>query len=337
MNEQLELPGIKPLLQKNGDYKTKKINVLMLSQWYPLTMSRYFERAFQRRDDVELRTIGPYTGANIPWKGGMILPIKYAKSPYYPTYPNTNIMPWSQAKLLIGDWKPDLVITVDAGIRFDNKPDVDCPVVHVATDPHVLNYDVARSWSDKFFNMQRFYSQDNDIYLPYAFDPTVHYIETNVKKEVDCALIGMPYPTRNQLVTAMNSHGITVNYQNGPVFDEYRWENCKANIGINYSSLNDMTARVFELMAMGLTPLLNRVPDLPIFFEEGYHYLGFSSIEEAVSLVLDTPKAKQIEIANNAYNCVWKPNTNLDYNNPNYYVHSYDSRVYQILKESGIL
>jgi hypothetical protein len=290
-------------------------------------MSRYFERALQRRQDIDLRTIGPYTGATIPWMGGMQLPIKYAKSPYYPTYPVTNIFSWNQAEGLVGDWKPDLVLTVDAGIRFDKKPTTGI-VAHVATDPHVLNYDVARTISDKFFNMQKCYSKAGDIYLPYAFDPEVHRYIPEVKKEYDCALIGMPYEPRNVLVKLLRDNDITVNYQNGPVFTEYCVENNKARIGLNYSSLKDMTARVFEIMAMGLVPVINRVPDLGEFFEEGKDYVGFDSVEEALHQVRISKESMGSVIA---YRTVWTPAPS------GFPQHSYDERVQFLLKECGLI
>ena len=47
-----------------------------------------------------------------------------------------------------------------------------------------------------------------------------------------------------------------------------------------------MTARVFEIMAMKLVPVLNRLPGLDeLGFEEGQHYLGFSDMDEAVEKV----------------------------------------------------
>jgi spore maturation protein CgeB len=51
---------------------------------------------------------------------------------------------------------------------------------------------------------------------------------------------------------------------------------------MHWSSLQDLAARVFEIMGMGLCPVINRVPDLTPIFEENVHYLGFSSLEEAI-------------------------------------------------------
>jgi len=310
-------------------YSRKKI--LLLSLWYPLLISRYFWRAFQRRQDVELVTVGPYSGSWIPWSGGMNLPAKYAVPPTIQIAPALGTkLPYNLLKPKV-DFEPDLVITVDAGIHWTARPDVNCPVVHVATDPHVLNYDLPRSYSDKFFNMQRVYSKEGDIYLPYAFDPETHFkiphsLKPNPIEEYDAVLVGMAYPNRVEWVNRLRSEGISVAFENGPIFDEYRELANKAVIGLNWSSLDDMVARVFEIMAMGLVPVINRVTDLKEFFVEDVHYLGFSSMEEAVAKV-KWAKENPVEasmIANNARDLVWSQN------------HTYDQRVQTIMQEVGL-
>lgn len=308
-----------------------KIKVLLASIWYPLSISRYFERAFERREDVELRTIGPYTGNKIPWANGMTVPAKYSKSPNYitPMYPTLN---WTMCKAQMLTWKPDIIVTADAGIRWDKKPDASVPVCHIATDPHVLNYDVPRQYSDFFFNMQKCYSKPGDIYLPYAFDPTVHYVDDTLQSE-DCSLIGNTYPNRVALVNELRRLGFRVNFQLGPIFDEYRQESRKAFIGLNWSSLNDLVARVFEIMAMGLVPVINRVPDIGEFFEDGVDYFGFDTQEECIAQV---KYAKDMEVTgfrvrNNALTKMWTKSEQ------GYPQHSYDQRVYQILKTANLI
>lgn len=313
---------------------TNKIKVLLLSQWFPLSMSRYFERAFQRRDDVELVTIGPYTGQWIPWMGGMNLPVRYGKAPVV-ALP----MPWNAGSVPLVDnimrngesTKFDLVLTVDAGIHWQAKPNYGGVVAHIATDPHALNYDFQRSISDKFFNMQKVYSKDGDIYLPYAYDPTVHYVdhptelEDNPLYNVDSVLIGMPYPERVEWVRRLRESGISVIFNNGPIFDEYREQNNRAKIGLNWSSLMDMNARVFELMAMKLCPVINSVPDLKEFFIEDIDYVTFTDMNSAVAKVLWAKKNPEeaAQIAEHAFNTV-KSET-------------YDKRVETVLKECGLI
>lgn len=300
-----------------------KIKVLLLSAWYPLTMSRYFERAFRRREDVDLLTCGHYSGQFIPWQGGMNLPMKYAIPPDISvSVPPNAPVPYDLVKhQLPKGWIPDIVINVDAGQHWTTKPS-DGLVVHVATDPHCLPYDFQRTISDKFFNMQLFYSQGKDIYLPYAFDAQMCYPD-NTPKTADAVLIGMPYDNRVKWINELRSRGVTVLFENGPIFDEYRNLNNHARIGLNWSSLNDLNCRVFELMAMKLCPVINRVPDLKEFFVEGRDYIGFDNLQEAVdgvAQVMNNPDRIN-EIAGHAYETV-QP-------------HTYDQRVKQILVECG--
>ena len=57
------------------------IRVVVSGIHYPLSMMKYFITALQRREDIELFTVGPFTGTYIPWAGGMQLPAKYVKQP----------------------------------------------------------------------------------------------------------------------------------------------------------------------------------------------------------------------------------------------------------------
>lgn len=310
-----------------------KIKVLMLHIAYPLSMSRYFQGAFQRRDDVDFRDCGPYTGSWIPWMGGMTLSDKYAVPPTYvlPFPPSVGQVPYELVKVKMDDWKPDIVLTVDAGIHWSHKPN-DGVVVHVATDAHCLDYDYQRKISDIFFNMHKAYSLPSDLHFPYAFDPSVCYPMDipNPDDKKDAVLIGMPYEQRVQWVDELRKHGVSVIFENGPVFDEYRDLNNHARIGLNWSSLNDLNCRVFELMAMRLCPVINRVSDLAGLFKEDVHYLGFSSLAEGVEKVLweKSHPEDASKIAENAYNEVWK-------DAGGYPQHSYDERVNRIMKECG--
>lgn len=294
---------------------------------YPFTMANYFRRALERRNDVELFTFGPFFNQFIPWNGGMNIPMKYPNQVDLPLPPQTISPSWSFIEGQL-PWQPDLVLTVDAGFHLSTKPNA--PYAVVATDPHVLGdwYEKVRHLTDKFFNMQWAYMQGGDELLPYAFDPTCHYPVDAVSEEYDCSIIGLHYPQRDEWVKRLRALGVKVNYRIGDIYDEYREENNKAWIGLNWSSLNDVTARVFEIMAMKLVPVLNRLPALDqLGFEEGRHYLGFSIIDEAVEKVM-WAKANRDQaeaIALNAYQFVHEKDM------------TWDNRVNQILTSMGLV
>ena len=299
--------------------------VVMLSQiFYPVSIGRYFERALEQRDDVELYTIGPYTGSWIPWNGGMDLPEKYAKAPTIPLdrqVPSGMQAPKSLIEEKIG--KPiDIWISVDAGFYFSDMPaEVTCLV---QTDPHVLNYNAQRTIHDYSFCMQRCYSNPIDIYLPYAVDLTVHYPE-NLDKECDVAMIGLQYQDRTELANILRSEGVKVHYSIGESFDEYREVYNKSRVGVSWSSKDDLIARVFELMGMKLPLVTNRVPDLPEHFTEGSHYLGFDNVYDAVEKIqriLAEPE-KYTQMRDQAYEEVISK-------------HTYSHRIQQIFDTIGV-
>jgi len=333
-----------------GTFQVGKIKVLLLYIVYPFAIASYFKKALEHRDDVDLIVTGPYTANWMPWLGGMTVPMKYALSPDIPLdyHPNIREVNYEliKAKLPEG-WIPDIVLNIDANLHWKYKPS-DGYVVTVGTDPHVLNdfYDVPRAYSDKFFNMQLCYSKPNDIYLPYAYSSYDHYpmdgmqhesrvfgigdidyalmgTPTPIEKDTDAVLIGMPYENRVQWINELRQRGVSVIFENGPIFDEARALYNRGRIGLNWSSMLDTNARVFELPAMKLAPVMNVTPDIGQFLSDGIDYLGFDTLDEALESVffLKDHKEDCYKMAESAYKSIRGQ--------------TYDSRVQQILFESG--
>jgi hypothetical protein len=77
--------------------------------------------------------------------------------------------------------------------------------------------------------------------------------------------------------------GMKVIFENGAIFDEYRKLNNRAHVGLNWSSLDDLNARAFEIPMMGLYPVMNPVSDM---FMPQHHYFTrnyfFNKEDEAV-------------------------------------------------------
>lgn len=306
------------------------IKILCLSINYPLTMAKYFERAFRRRADVELTTVGSYTGNNIPWGGvGMTVPIKYAVPPdiVLPIPPNAGLISWDVISNMVDVDKFDLLLTIDAGCHYDKKPITDhACIAHIGTDPHVLSpwYELPRSYSDVFFNMQKVYSKPTDIWLPYASDNTVHY-PIEIEKKHDAILVGMPYPKRIEWCNALRTIGVDAVIDNGPIFDEYRNQACSAPVGLNWSSMDDLNARAYELPAMRRIPVMNHVTDMDeAGFIDGENCLLFNTLEEANDKVIFAINNDAAEnIAAKAYD-TFKSET-------------YDKRVQMVLERCGII
>jgi hypothetical protein len=301
------------------------IKIALVGIYYPLAMLRYFERALERRDDIELVTAGPYTGTWIPWNGGMTVLPKYDKPPTF-TLPRDFIHAGKVNPVVLTQREEfqdvDLWLEVDAGFYLDPRPKTGI-VAHVATDPHALNYDRQRQLADHFFNMQLEYSKAGDFYLPYAYDPTVHYPEF-VEYEYDACLIGLHYEHRDALIRRLISRHLNVHYSIGSIFDEYREICTKSMVGLNWASRLDLNARAFELPAMGVCPVQNTVPDMKNFFVAGEHYLEFTDVDSAEKQVMAALEDDDMreEIASNAFRKV-QP-------------HTWDNRISDILERVGL-
>jgi hypothetical protein len=306
---------------------SNKIKVLLHYIVYPMAIGTYFRKAFEHRSDVDLKVCGPYTSTWIPWMGGMTLPKKYDFPPdvNVPYPPNIGEYNYEIIHTQLGDWHPDLVVQIDAGLHFKYKP-VSGMTVTVGTDPHVFEemgwYDNPRKYSDKFFNMQAFYSKPGDIYLPYAYSTYDHFPDDTVSKDTDAVLIGMPYENRVQWVDALRRKGVSVIFENGPVFDDARRLYNRGRIGLSWSSKQDLIARVFELPAMKLYSVVNEVPDLIRFRITGDIFHNLDEAVEQVVWAKEHPVDAQ-QIAELAYQ--------------NVQGETYDARVETILKECGFV
>lgn len=257
------------------------LKVVLSGIFYPVAILRYFEAALRRRPDVELFAAGPYTGTWIPWAGGMHLPQRYAAAPdlALPQSVLASPLPVSVVESRL-PWRPDLWLQVDAGWHLRGRPAHGRNVI-VATDPHVLNYDAQRGYADTFYCMQTPYIKPGDEYLPYAYDPVWHAPEEQTRN-YDACLLGLHYPQRDALVQSLRANGASVCYDLGPSYDEARALYNQAPVGLNWSSLQDLTARVFELLGMRRLAVVNRVPDLERFFEDGRDLVVFDDLQDAM-------------------------------------------------------
>jgi len=300
------------------------INIVFSTMFYPVSIGKFFMFALQRREDVNLFTVGPYTSNWIPWKGGMYLPEQYSKPPDLPMtrafIGNTAVNPVIVENRL--PFKPDLWINADAGFAF-SKPN--CPYAIIATDPHVLRYGLQRKNCDRFYNMQKFYSKPGDIYLPYAADPVWHS-PLEREKEYDACLIGLQYENRNRLVDRLRAKGLKVFYETGVVYDEYQEIYAKSRVALSWSSLQDLIARVFESFAMNVPLVANIVPDMNLFFDDEIDYYGFTTLDEAESQVFKALKNydKALKMSERGHKKV--------INN-----HLYDHRIQAILEDFDLI
>ena len=307
--------------------KDNKITVVISGLLYPMTMLHWFWKSLERREDVDLFVVGPFFGNWIPWNYGMTVPENRVKQPNL-ALPKEMARTLLHPEMLRGQVpeEVDLWLQVDAGWHLSSRPRAKI-VAHVQTDPHVLkgNYNLPKSYSDFNFCMQKCYMQEGEIYLPYGYDPTIYY-PTEVEKEFDACLIGLHYPQRDMLVSNLRNRDYTVQYSIGEIFEDNAELYNKSRVALSWSTLQDLPARVWEGMGLGLPVLTNRVPDLDNFFVEGLDYLGFTTLPEAVEKFVWAMNNydKALEIAHSAHKKVKAE-------------HTWDHRVQTILETVGLV
>ena len=285
----------------------------------------YLSRSFKRLGHDVIK-IGPFYSNQMPYGvvGGITVPDSYIDEPNV-ILPQSNSVPINFVEAQIKK-NVDLWLDINAGFWLDGRPKTGRKVT-VLTDPHVLRglYDNVVHQYDKVFCMQTPYMRENEFYLPYGFDsewcaPIIPPLE----KEYDVSLVGNVYEERVKLFSRLHSEGKRTYLKVGVAKEDAREIYNQSIIGLNWSSRLDMTARVFEIMANQIVPIINRVPDLDKFFEEGKHYLGFSNEDEAVAkidMVLANPDIAK-NIARNARNVMLEGK------------HSWDYRAETIIQES---
>jgi hypothetical protein len=257
----------------------------------------------------------------------MNIPMKYVHPPTVPLPKQSiGISPsYNMVKSLLSN-DLDLALCIDAGWHFCDKPKAKV-VALVKTDPHAISdvhYSVPANYSDVVFNMQEIYRKDGEILLPYAYSPRIHFSEDR-EKLYDACLIGLHYDTRSALVQRLRNRGLEVYYAIGAVYDQYREKYNQSKIALSWSSKQDIPARVFESWGMRLPLVTNRLPDLSLFANEGEHYLGFDTLDEAEQQVMTLLKDKKFRdgLAQRGYD--------------NAKGQTWDARVQTILETVGLI
>jgi hypothetical protein len=292
----------------------------------------YIVRAFKRRTDCEVMVIGPYAGLQMPWTRngvtGIVMPDSYDFKPDIPLQFNGfgQTAPIGYIEAQLHDFKPDLWLDCDSGFHLDGTPKTGVRATFMG-DPHVLRdyYNGHKHNYQYVFNPQNNHSTSDEYYLPYAADPIWHSPIEDTEKIYDVALIGNFYAHRVEFMNGLRAQGKNVFFDLGPAKEDARLIYAQSRVGINWSTLDDLNARVFELMCMGIAPVMNRVPGMALF-DEGVEYLGFDTAGQAngqIDLLLHEPEvAKTMGI--NARNKIIKDG------------HTWDDRVQTILEVTGL-
>lgn len=265
-------------------------NICIVGQHFAITAALgYFIDAAKRNKDLNVKTVGPFHGNSMPWGVVNVVSDKYVRNPdvAFPGMPiGDSYVPVEMVESMLGDFKPDIWLTVDAGFHMLGKPKTGVNCLFM-TDPHTglrEIYNATKLQYDFCFNPQTQYACENEYYLPYAADPVWHKPGSE-EKIYDACIIGNYYPERVLLMDLLKTKGHKTFFQLGLAQDDARLIMNQSKICINWSSRLDLTARVFETLACGTILLANRVPDLTGLFVENQEFYGFDGLDEALSKV----------------------------------------------------
>lgn len=306
------------------------MRIVTAARRYPMSMARFFDAAM-RRLGHDVVTVGPYSGDGgaIPWPGAPTFP-QYVDRPdiilpeHLGSYPITAI----KSKLD----NPDLIVSFDAGFRLLGEHS-NCKSILYGTDPHAINYQPYYQDYAHFFSAQR---QSVDtcpgaIWIPLAYDPTVHVANVPIAEEsrpLNICFVGVmgtspgpenAYYQRYQAVRALLAKfgGFA---KQGLIFDECTEVYNQAKIAFNWSSSWDLPMRLWEGAAYGCCVVTNRLPYLEdVGFFDGETCIAFDSHEEMMSKVTEAiDTGSWVSIAKAGHDMVQSQ--------------TYDARVEQILE-----
>ena len=147
-------------------------------------------------------------------------------------------------------------------------------------------YDIAFFAQKKFIDDQH---MSHRYWLPHACDPEFHNPDIEDKKKIhDVTFIGHKHPTvhgkRIALLKMIKNDRIDINDRCYIYTKKMGAQFVKSRIVLNCSLNGDLNMRFFEALSYGVCQLANydMVGWKDLGFEEGKHFLGYSSLEEAV-------------------------------------------------------
>ncbi len=214
-------------------------------------------------------------------------------------HPRTDAPPAPEFAGLIAGRDLDLLFFVDppGPVWPIGWEALSCPIAGYLIDVH-QNLDIRLLYApflDRIFIAQRDYvghftrsGFPNAEWLPLACDPDVHFVP-GVERTIDLGFVGKlggRATARHETLAAVLSRYRTNDYARyySPTEMGQLYSRCK--IVFNRSINGDLNMRAFEAMASGALLLTDRIENgLAELFTEDVHYVGYSSVEEAVQKI----------------------------------------------------
>jgi len=254
---------------------------------YPISVGRFFKMGMRKLDGIEVFSVGPCSYGLIPWQ-------PQTDFSAYQDVPNLELFPAESHRYPVKamldqlDFAPDALVMVDAGFHLHGgTPGL--PAALIGTDPHCLNYRKQAALVNAIWIMQKVYMTAYEVtipglsihpeWLPYCYEPVIHYWDPDAEKDHDITFVGVLYPERVDLLEAMRSMGLSVHYEQGRLMEDGTAIYNRGHIAWNLSSRDDLPMRFWEGLAYRNLVVTNRVSDLKELEAwgcfEGEHYVAY--------------------------------------------------------------
>jgi len=265
--------------------------VAIIYKHSPMTVGKMFKAGLAQLG-INYVSVGGFVGSRVGW------PIErtYEKNLDVPDIV-VEVKKFYKASYIVQKIKeycgiiPSLILQIDGDTHVCNDLGTnDIIFVSIATDPHMPSetYTHAVCCSTYFYSMQTSYMHLFDSrtrYIPYGYDPEVHFIESH-NKIYDVCCIGFQFQARQEFGKKLEEAGLKVRFENGPVFDEYRQIVNQSWICFNLSAKDDLNMRVFETLACGTFLVSNITTDMGRFFINGVHYVAYTDLDDAQNKIM---------------------------------------------------
>lgn len=128
----------------------------------------------------------------------------------------------------------------------------------------------------------------NTYWLPLACDPVIHHVSSK-SRPFDLGFVGklgILSSPRYKILTTVLPHYHTNDYKFFYTPSEMARLYGQSKIVFNASINGDLNMRFFEALASGALLVTDRIENgLPELFQEGVHYVGYSTIDEAIKKI----------------------------------------------------
>lgn len=279
------------------------MNILIVANHFAVCSARYAADAFTRLGH-NVKHVGRPTGREI-W--GIQVPQEYEWEPDFDHVDSEYWWETSDGKA--AGFAPDLVLAMDSDPALLDAiggiSDWCAPLAVYGVDNHVRDY--RRPYFDHYFLAHKsvsvmpwdwetetvnhditFGDYEDMTWLPCAYDP-VAFPPSPIpfaEREYDVCMIGVMYPKRWELVTAMRAAGLKVLAGTGLVYDQYRDIHHNSRIALVSSFNGDLPIRLFEGAGMGCAVLADAIADLSLL-GDGSPINVYTSVDEAVRMAKD--------------------------------------------------